>query len=378
MNILFITHHYLTTVGGASFASRAYINAFAAISDEMTLLYPVKQGQNVFMEIDKKIKQVPVANNMSFIKRAFYWLLGRTHRYDAIAPSIIQDNHFDYVVFDNSKTSFRLLEIAKKKGCKTIVINHNFEFEYIRDNYKGIVKSVNLFWIKKVESNSAQKADLNLTLSKQDIKLICDAYRNGNQDNFKLLGTFEYAPHAKARFANLHSSRNRFVITGNLSAVQTIDSLVPWLRNYYPILKKIYPDSELTIAGLNPGLLLSNMCKELGISLIASPKSMDPIMANADFYICPTSLGGGIKLRVMDGLRWGLPVVTHKVSARGYDLFVKKGCMFTYSDEISFQNALLSLKRNTFNKEQVYNTYRNIFSFEAGVERLRNILAELS
>ena len=144
MNILFITHHYLTTVGGASFASRAYINAFAAISDEMTLLYPVKQGQNIFAEIDKKIRQVPVANEMSLIKKAFYWLLGRTHRFGAIAPSIIQDNHFDYVVFDNSKTSFGLLEIAKKKGCKTIVINHNFEFEYIRDNYKGIVKSVNL------------------------------------------------------------------------------------------------------------------------------------------------------------------------------------------------------------------------------------------
>lgn len=52
MRILYITHHYLSDNGGGTFASRAYINAFAEIADEMTLLYPVKEGQNLFREIN--------------------------------------------------------------------------------------------------------------------------------------------------------------------------------------------------------------------------------------------------------------------------------------------------------------------------------------
>ena len=43
MKVLFVTYHYLHGHGGGIFASRGFINAFAALSDEMTLLYPVKR-----------------------------------------------------------------------------------------------------------------------------------------------------------------------------------------------------------------------------------------------------------------------------------------------------------------------------------------------
>jgi len=97
-------------------------------------------------------------------------------------------------------------------------------------------------------------------------------------------------------------------------------------------------------------------------------------LCEADYYICPTSLGGGLKLRIMDGLQWGLPVVTHAVSARGYDAFKDAGCLFAYSNQEEFADALRCLKSTIFDKKQVQTLYNSIFSFGAGVDRLKNIL----
>ena len=140
------------------------------------------------------------------------------------------------------------------------------------------------------------------------------------------------------------------------------------------MLKSIFPDSELTIAGRNPSPELGELCEKAGIRLIPSPVSMDPVMEEADCYICPTSLGGGLKLRVMDGLRWGLPVLAHKKSARGYEQFIEHGCMLQYEDLDSFRKALEKLSRLKLAKKDICALYDEIFSFRAGVERLDEIL----
>lgn len=374
MNILFITHHYLSSNGGGSFASRAYINAFAEIADEMTLLYPIKEGENLFPEINKKVKTISVEYNILKWRKVFDLLCGRVHRYYKVAPKFIKSKDYDVIVFDNSKTSFRLIDFAHKYGKKTIVIHHNFEYEYVRDNSKGLLRFVGLFWTKKYEKEAACRSDLNLTLTNQDCELLCNNFRNGNKDNFRILGTFEYKPFVSCRVKELELEKNNFVITGNLGACQTEQSLIPWIQNYYPLIKEVFPNSVVTIAGKNPSERLCQICQKAQILLIPSPNSMDSIMEKASYYICPIHLGGGIKLRVMDGLKWGVPVVTHVVSARGYDPFENLGCLLTYSNENEFRNALFRLKKVNLTKAFIQQTYASRFSFESGVERLRKIL----
>lgn len=376
MKILFITHHFLTGTGGGVFASKAYINAFAKNSTEMKLLYPIKDKAEKIEDIDQNIKLCPISYSKPKWKKFLDLLIGRVHRYYHAVPQLLTEEKFDIVVFDNSKTSFRLIDIAHQYGSKVVVIHHNFEYEYVRDNSTGILRSLQLFWTKRYERDATLKSDLNLTLTKQDADLLCKAF-NGNKNSFKLLGTFEFVPYVAKMIKNDGDSKNRFVITGNLSAMQTEHSLLKWLKDYYPILKDCFPSSSLTIAGKNPSQAIQRQCSNLGIRLIPSPESMDDVLQDADFYICPTELGGGLKLRVMDGLRWGLPVVTHKVSARGYDLFEEKGILLSYSNKIEFKNALLTFSKMKIDKQKVIDMYQNIFSFAAGVKRVKELIESL-
>ena len=373
MKILFVTQHYLDGKGGGTFASKAYINAFAKNATQMKLLYPIKKDEKQLKDIDESVSLCPVSYSKPKLCKLVDLIIGRVHRYYHIIPQLLKNEKFDVVVFDNSKTSYRLIDLVRRYGSKVIVIHHNFEYEYVRDNSTGILKALQLFWTKRYERDATLKSDLNLTLTKQDADLLCKAF-NGNKNSFKLLGTFEFVPYVAKMIKNDGDSKNRFVITGNLSAMQTEHSLLKWLKDYYPILKDCFPSSSLTIAGKTPSQAIQKQCSNLGIRLISSPESMDDVLQDADFYICPTELGGGLKLRVMDGLRWGLPVVTHKVSARGYDLFEEKGILLSYSNKIEFKNALLTFSEMNIDKQKVIDMYQNIFSFAAGVKRVKELI----
>jgi len=374
MKTLFITHHYLSGNNGGSFASRAFINSFAEISEELTLLYPIKAGQNLFDNINPKVVPCPVKYDSSKWKKALDILVGKIHRFFDIANEINAKEKFDLVVFDTSLVSFRLIDKFKASGAKILVIHHNYQYEYFRDNTRFPLSVPTLFWCRIYERQAIRKADMNLTLTPQDVVLLAKNYNGGNRDNIKSVGVFEFCPSLPKTFADEANQCKRFVITGNLSDIQTESSLVPWLNDYFPILKEELPEASLVVAGKNPGSELRNICEKLGASLIPSPESMDEIIKEADCYICPTCLGGGLKLRVLDGLKWGLPVVSHEISARGYDSFVEKGYMFSYSNPEGFRQSLKSLKRSIFIKKDIYEEYCSEFSFDSGLGRLRRIL----
>lgn len=378
MKILFVTHHYLNGVGGGVFATRGYINAFAENCDEMHVLYPYKQGAEP-EGILAGVKLIPVTYEIPKWRKFVHLLKGKLHRFYNVFEKEIKRISPDVVVFDNSKCSDCLIDVAHRYNAKVITIHHNYEYEYNRDNLYGVMKQITLFWVKRIEGNSIRKSDLNLVLTKEDKKLLEDNYLNGKeQGNIKLIGCFEYNNNKPVlQQADANDKRPQFIITGNLGAVQTVESLKEWFMVYYPVLKKVLPESSLVIAGKNPTEETRNFCKGNGITLHDTPKEMSPILQKADYYICPTSLGGGLKLRIMDGLKSGLQVITHRVSARGYSVFEETGILHSYYDEESFRKCIERTVANSFSKEQILDIYVEHFSFGTGVRKINKLLKEI-
>lgn len=67
---------------------------------------------------------------------------------------------------------------------------------------------------------------------------------------YGLLGVFEDISKPQKQ-PNETSFLSRFIITGSLNSIQTEKSLVPWLQKYFPLLKKVYPNCQLIVAGKN-------------------------------------------------------------------------------------------------------------------------------
>lgn len=78
----------------------------------------------------------------------------------------------------------------------------------------------------------------------------------------------------------------------------------------------------------------------------------------------------------MDGLKMGLPIVCHEVSARGYEQFVSKGYVIPYHDPSSFDASIKEVLARSYDKEEIIVEYNKYFSFESGVNRLKEVLSK--
>jgi len=382
MKILIITLHYLDQNGGGSFASRAFINAFAKIADSSMLLFP-DNGISISEYIDPTCELKGIGDKRSKVKKGIDIYRGIIHRFDSdtVLTEIDLFNP-DIVVFDNSRCSAGLLEKIKLKQKKIITIHHNFELEYYKGSKPNIAWRIPfIHYMKNAERIAVVNSDINLTLTEQDSILLSKYYSNGEKVKINCLGCFEFKPTKSPALIKVQNKVIKIVITGNLSAIQTELCVVHFLTNIFPEMEKKIKGFEIIIAGRNPSYSIKKLCiNNSSVKLIENQLNMIDVIQNADVYLCPVFLGGGLKLRIMDGLKLGVPVLSHEISARGYDKFIESECLFVYNNNASFieslEKILKLIKEQKLESIKIQNIYNSLFSFDAGVIRLNKLVED--
>ena len=377
MKVLFIEYSYLIGNGGGIYAARSHINLFARLSSYMTLIYPSNSTGDIEGVDTSYISElIPFKDTRSLARKVRDRLTGWWTRYSMLDSSIFDADKYDIVVFDSSVVSAYLIKIAKGNGLNIITIHHNYQVEYLKGDGNFFTLPLDIIWTKINEGNAVRLSSLNIVLTPQDAELLSKHY--SKDALFQVLGVCEYEPDTTVKKDEQNRNGHKYLITGGLSSRQNEESIIRWVTRYYSLLLQEDPRASLTIAGRNPSQKLSSFIRRHGISLIASPEDMKPILLNSDYYICPVDCGGGLKLKIMDGLKAGLPVISHSISARGYEPMVEAGVLFDYTDEASFSSAVKKSIRCSKGKEEIIRIYSSVFSFECGMERLEAILRNAS
>lgn len=372
MKVLFITNSYLGGHGGGVYASRTHINLFSELAEMMVLCFPYKDGEEPKGVNENRINLLPISDSRSDFRKFLDLLFGKVHRY-SFDSSYFDNERFDVVVFDNSVVSSRLIKQFKRAGIKAITIHHNYQIEYLKGDGARLTLVPNLLWTWLYERQAVKNSNLNITLTQQDVELLQKHY--DSHAVFAVLGVYEYEANNLPVLPD-DVRGHRYVITGGLGSKQTEDSIIRWIKNYYPILIKEDGKASLTIAGSNPSEKLKQIIKSTGIHLVDSPDDMGPILTNADYYLCPVDCGGGLKLRNLDGLKYGLPVLTHRVSLRGYEKMENMGVLFSYDNTSDFTEGLKKIHAIKKQKKEIQMLYKRQYQYYAGVEKLRSMLLD--
>lgn len=376
MKALIVDYNKMEGFGGGVYGARKVVNCLAAIADSVTVLYPSDTGQPD-PELEPAVRQIPVPDAVSRLKKGWRIISrGCLHRFGPVFREVLESRHYDLVVFHNSKGSRGLIAPAKAAGARVITIHDNYEPDYTRDSLPWFLRPLLLPPTVRSEQEALLNSDLNLTVSESDAAQMRRAYRLPPDCRVEVLGVSEYR-HREPPIPFSEVERPVFAITGNLSAKQTVDSLLPWLDEYEPILREMIPDARVIVAGKHPSDALKRLLKERGIEVVDTPPDMDAVLARARYYLCPVFKGSGVKLRVMDGLRSGLPALVHRNAARGYESFEGRG-LFVYQDAASFGSALKEMVSATVSKEDMFRMFQSTFSYESGVLRLKEAVESLS
>lgn len=383
--ILYICQHDpFATAGGGGMASHAYLRAFADLSKGNIDLMCAETIKKQHSSLDSNIllHNVIYVPDRSGKDKILSFISGHLNRYISFTENYLKLHHQVYklIVFDHNSIAGPLVGIAKKYGIKTITIHHNYEREYYADNHSAIYRILFLHHVISCERKAYSLSDLNLFLTEQDRNTFKKVYGR-SLGTCSVIGVFEFSDNkvTEIKDSTINKRIPQLVITGSLCTAQGVDGIKYFFEELYPRISK---DVRIVIAGRKPTNDIVNLCEtHKNIFLVPNPENMENIIQNGDIYICPTRVGGGLKLRVMDGLKLGIPVITHHCSARGYDMFEDSPFFKVFSDGNGFEsglNSLLSLySSGRISKKEVQAKYREYFTYKSGLQRLSKIVGSL-
>lgn len=374
MKILYILRHNPWGIGGGCYACRNYLEAF------------IEVFKNAYIDVLVCEEYLEHRNNSSIQKVNFIGVKPRRtidrilipftkimHRYQQKATLLLRQNHYDICIFDHNCIAGSLIQLCKEYNVKTIVINHNCEYEYFRDNATGVKKRLLLPVVKHNEKQSYRMCDFNIFLTKEDKDLFLKMY--GHSDTKKIVGGCFLNKEEKIEIGNsvpFNPEHIKIVISGTLGNIQNMDGINYFFEELYHYIPN---NMAIIITGKNPPEELIEKTKRYSnISIIPNPTDILSIVNQCDIFLCPTRLGGGMKLRVMDGLRCGLPVIVHDISARGYSAFFKEHFFEHFYNTQEFNSSLNKIieriKNNSISKEEIKKKTMNQVGFKSAIEKL--------
>ena len=375
MKVLFITRHYLDENNGGSNGSKAYLRAVSELYNDVSLIYPEHDSYSSSEYIPSKIKTFPCYDKRAKWQKGVDVYRGILHRATGYIKKHLKNNNYDIIILDHSIVASGLFKTLSKSGSKIITIHHNNESEYIRDNLPSwLYRIPYVYYVKKAEREALWLSNLNVTVTEHDAQTFRDWYPNRNIHCHNM-GTYQWQDLPRTIEDDGVRQCKTFAITGSLNFLQSQKPVIEFVERYYPLLLSKIPEARLIVAGRNPSQSVVDACNRYqSIELIPNPEDIVAVIRRADIYICPINTGSGVKLRVMDGLKLGIPVLGHCVAANGYEAIKDDGYFFEYYDEDSFKKSLFAISELKYNRQDVYDSFSRYFSFQAGKERLSEIL----
>jgi glycosyltransferase involved in cell wall biosynthesis len=145
--------------------------------------------------------------------------------------------------------------------------------------------------------------------------------------------------------ARAPDGRFRLLFIGNLGFSANTAGLAVFLQELWPWLQQNIPQIALDVVGINPPAALAAQLEGLGIALHANVPSVRPYYENCDVVIAPILFGSGTRIKILEAMAYGRPVVSTAMGADGLGLRDGEEILLA-PDMQGFGEALLRLARN--------------------------------
>lgn len=157
-------------------------------------------------------------------------------------------------------------------------------------------------------------------------RTIADVVPNG-------IPRFELIPEKLADQPAMPNGHPTLLFVGHLNYAPNIEAARRLATQILPRLQATLGGARLIIAGRSPNRALNELAALPGVELIANPEDLSELYRRAHLTIVPLMTGGGTRLKILEAMAWGLPVVATRLAAEGLELIDGVDIDFAESDE---------------------------------------------
>lgn len=120
---------------------------------------------------------------------------------------------------------------------------------------------------------------------------------------------------------------------GHLGYKPNIDAAERLARTILPHIRQRLPTARLVLAGRYPKPAVTALSGLQGVDLVENPDDVTPLLARAHLSIIPLSAGGGTRIKILEAMAWGIPVIATPMAVEGLDLVDDEEVLLSDTDE---------------------------------------------
>jgi glycosyltransferase involved in cell wall biosynthesis len=111
--------------------------------------------------------------------------------------------------------------------------------------------------------------------------------------------------------------RHDLVFTGKMDYRPNVDAVLWFAETVWPRLVEGHPGLSWAIVGQKPHPRLASIGRLPGVRLTGRVERIQPYLAGAIVYVSPLRIGSGTRLKLLEAMATGLPIVSTSVGAEG-------------------------------------------------------------
>lgn len=308
--------------------------------------YPNSLKENVSISsrfVETKIRVLPALKNL---------IQGKSYnisRFDSpdfhldLSAKLSAEN-FTHIVLESLYLTPYISTIRKHSKAKIIVRTHNVEHQIWEQYAANTSNPIKKWYLKRLASamKTAEISNLNT------VDLLA-TISNTDAETFRNLGI--KTPRVTIPVAmEVHSKKTTFssdsiFFLGSMNW-QPNSEAVDWLvSSIFPALKKVIPEVRLNLAGsFMNGKFPSD--KNAGIINHGFVENSTDFMLTKGILVLPIQSGSGVRMKLLEALSLGIPVVTTAIGAQGINDFSTVYCAETEEEFVAkIAELLLSTEK---------------------------------
>ncbi|MBI4773023.1 MAG: glycosyltransferase [Deltaproteobacteria bacterium] len=117
---------------------------------------------------------------------------------------------------------------------------------------------------------------------------------------------------------DFHATEKALLFVGTPAWEPNLDGLTWFISQVWDTLKARHPDLTFFVVGREPGARLRNLVRDRkDIRLTGFVEDLEPYYSRCRVFVAPLRFGAGMKVKIIDAMYRGVPVVTTAVGAEG-------------------------------------------------------------
>jgi glycosyltransferase involved in cell wall biosynthesis len=239
---------------------------------------------------------------------------------------LLQERRFDIVLLEGVHLG-EYLPLLRGSGQRPAVVCdwHNIESEILWRYSQGAAGWARRIYARRAaqklesyERSFVNHCDMHVTVSDRDRDTL--VHRYGAQAPVMVVENgvpFDYFSSPATAGEVRQGPRFRVVFVGSMDYHANIEAVTNFAKEVWPGLRAAAPHIVFTIVGRRPVAAVRALAGDSGVEVTGTVPDVRPYYGEAIAAVIPLRVGGGTRIKILEAMAAGVPVVSSSLGAEG-------------------------------------------------------------